>query len=306
MKIFVTGSSGLVGHNVIDNDEILKHTLLIPRSKELNLMDYDAVSKYIKKNQPDLIIHCAGKVGGIQANIKDMFGFYTENAVMGINLVRAAKKYGVKKLINLSSSCTYPKNYINPLKEEYILKGELEPTNEGYALAKLGILKICEYVSNEDRSLEFKTLIPCNLYGKYDKFDEQTAHMIPSIIRKIYNAKKQNIPTVEIWGNGEARREFMYAGDIADCIAFTINNWEKVPILMNVGLGYDYSVNEYYESIKKLLGYNGTFTHDLTKPVGMRRKLLDVTRAARIGWHAKTSLEDGIRQTYEYFLKGRI
>lgn len=306
MKIFVTGSSGLVGHNVIDNDEILKHTLLIPRSKELNLMDYDAVSKYIKKNQPDLIIHCAGKVGGIQANIKDMFGFYTENAVMGINLVRAAKKHGVKKLINLSSSCTYPKNYINPLKEEYILKGELESTNEGYALAKLGILKICEYVSNEDRSLEFKTLIPCNLYGKYDKFDEQTAHMIPSIIRKIYNAKKQNIPTVEIWGNGEARREFMYAGDIADCIAFTINNWEKVPILMNVGLGYDYSVNEYYESIKKLLGYNGTFTHDLTKPVGMKRKLLDVTRAARIGWHAKTSLEDGIRQTYEYFLKDRI
>lgn len=306
MKIFVTGSSGLVGHNVIDNDEILKHTLLIPRSKELNLMDYDAVSKYIKKNQPDLIIHCAGKVGGIQANIKDMFGFYTENAVMGINLVRAAKKHGVKKLINLSSSCTYPKNYINPLKEEYILKGELESTNEGYALAKLGILKICEYVSNEDRSLEFKTLIPCNLYGKYDKFDEQTAHMIPSIIRKIYNAKKQNIPTVEIWGNGEARREFMYAGDIADCIAFTINNWEKVPILMNVGLGYDYSVNEYYESIKNLLGYNGTFTHDLTKPVGMKRKLLDVTRAARIGWHAKTSLEDGIRQTYEYFLKDRI
>ena len=306
MKIFVTGSSGLVGHNVIDNDEILKHTLLIPLSKELNLMDYDAVSKYIKKNQPDLIIHCAGKVGGIQANIKDMFGFYTENAVMGINLVRAAKKHGVKKLINLSSSCTYPKNYINPLKEEYILKGELESTNEGYALAKLGILKICEYVSNEDRSLEFKTLIPCNLYGKYDKFDEQTAHMIPSIIRKIYNAKKQNIPTVEIWGNGEARREFMYAGDIADCIAFTINNWEKVPILMNVGLGYDYSVNEYYESIKNLLGYNGTFTHDLTKPVGMKRKLLDVTRAARIGWHAKTSLEDGIRQTYEYFLKDRI
>ena len=225
---------------------------------------------------------------------------------MGINLVRAAKKHGVKKLINLSSSCTYPKNYINPLKEEYILKGELESTNEGYALAKLGILKICEYVSNEDRSLEFKTLIPCNLYGKYDKFDEQTAHMIPSIIRKIYNAKKQNIPTVEIWGNGEARREFMYAGDIADCIAFTINNWEKVPILMNVGLGYDYSVNEYYESIKNLLGYNGTFTHDLTKPVGMKRKLLDVTRAARIGWHAKTSLEDGIRQTYEYFLKDRI
>ena len=222
---------------------------------------------------------------------------------MGMNLVRAAKECGVKKFINLSSSCTYPRDYINPLKEEYTLKAELEPTNEGYALAKLSILKMCEYISKEYEGFEYKTLIPCNLYGKYDKFDEKNAHMIPSIIRKLDQAKKQDIESVEIWGDGEARREFMYAGDLADCIAFTISNWKKVPVLMNVGLGYDYTVNEYYENIKKILGYKGTFTHDLTKPVGMKQKLLDVTRAKDIGWIAKTSLEEGVKHTYEYYLR---
>lgn len=302
MKILVTGSGGLVGHNVIDNPEISKNELLTPRSKDLNLLDYLSVFDYIKNNKPDLIIHCAGKVGGIQANMKDMYGFYTENALMGMNLVRAAKECGVKKFINLSSSCTYPRDYINPLKEEYTLKAELEPTNEGYALAKLSILKMCEYISKEYEGFEYKTLIPCNLYGKYDKFDEKNAHMIPSIIRKLDQAKKQDIESVEIWGDGEARREFMYAGDLADCIAFTISNWKKVPVLMNVGLGYDYTVNEYYENIKKILGYKGTFTHDLTKPVGMKQKLLDVTRAKDIGWIAKTSLEEGVKHTYEYYL----
>ncbi|MCI6890818.1 MAG: GDP-L-fucose synthase [Treponema sp.] len=303
MKIFITGSGGLVGHNVIDNPEISKNILLTPRSTELNLMDYEAVVTYVKKNQPDLIIHCAGKVGGIQANMKDMYGFYTENAVMGINLVRAAKECGVKKFINLSSSCTYPRDYKQPLKEEYTLQAELEPTNEGYALAKLSVLKMCEYISKECPGFEYKNLIPCNLYGRYDKFGEKNAHMIPSIIRKIHFAKENKDKSVEIWGSGEARREFMYAGDLADCIAYCIKNWEKVPVLMNVGLGYDYTVNEYYDTIKKILGYEGTFEHDLSKPVGMMQKLLDVTRAKDIGWTAKTSLEDGVKQTYEYFLE---
>lgn len=303
MKIFVTGSGGLVGHNVIDNPDIRRNELLTPRSKELNLLDYESVVSYIKKNHPDLIIHCAGKVGGIQANMKDMYGFYTENAVMGINLVRAAKECGVKKFINLSSSCTYPRDYKQPLKEEYTLQAELEPTNEGYALAKLSVLKMCEYISKECEGFEYKSLIPCNLYGRYDKFGEKNAHMIPSIIRKIHFAKENKDKSVEIWGNGEARREFMYAGDLADCIAYCIKNWEKVPVLMNVGLGYDYTVNEYYETIKKILDYEGNFTHDLSKPVGMMQKLLDVTRAKDIGWTAKTTLEDGVKQTYEYFLE---
>lgn len=306
MRIFVTGATGLVGRNVVENSKIAKNELLVPRSKELNLLNYEAVLAYIKENHPDLVIHCAGKVGGIQANIKDMYGFFSENAVMGINLVRATKECGVKKFINLSSSCTYPRDYKQPLKEEYTLKAELEPTNEGYALAKLSILKMCEYISKECNGFEYKTLIPCNLYGKYDKFSENNAHMIPSIIRKIHLAKKNNASSVEIWGDGNARREFMYAGDLADCIAYCIENWEKVPVLMNVGLGQDYTVNEYYDIIRKILGYKGDFTHDLTKPVGMKQKLLDVTRAKKIGWTAKTSLEEGIKQTYEYYLKEGI
>lgn len=305
MRILVTGSGGLVGKNLIENNDILKNELLIPRSNQLNLLDYQTILDYINKNKPDLIIHCAGKVGGIQANMKDMFGFFTDNIVMGLNLVRAAKESGVRKFINLSSSCTYPRDYINPLKEEYTLKAELEPTNEGYALAKLSVLKMCEYISRECEGFEYKTLIPCNLYGRYDKFGEKNAHMIPSIIRKLVFAKNNNLSNIEIWGDGEARREFMYAGDLADCIAFSINNWEKVPYIMNVGLGYDYTVNEYYDIISKIVGYQGTFSHDLSKPVGMKQKLLDITRAKDIGWVAKTSLEEGVRKTLEYYLENK-
>ena len=303
MKILVTGSGGLVGHNVISNESICKNTLLTPRSKELNLLDSTAVRNYVSKNKPDMIIHCAGKVGGIQANMNDLYGFFTDNAIMGINIVKTAKDCGVKKFINLSSSCTYPRDYINPLKEEYTLKAELEPTNEGYALAKLSILKMCEYISKEYPGYQYKTLIPCNLYGKWDKFTEQNSHMIPSVIKKLYLAKCDNQKNVEIWGDGNARREFMYAGDLADCIAFVIENFDKVPVLMNVGLGYDYTINEYYETIKKIVGYTGNFTHDLSKPVGMKQKLLDVSREKELGWNPKTSLEDGIRETYRYFLE---
>lgn len=303
MKVFITGSGGLVGHSILDNSMIAKNRLLTPRSSELDLMDFKKVFDFIQEHMPDMIIHCAGKVGGIQANMEDMFGFYTENAVMGINLVRAARQCGVKKMINLSSSCTYPRNYLQPLKEEYILKSELEPTNEGYALAKLSVLKMCEYISNECKGFEYKSLIPCNLYGKYDKFDERHAHMIPSIIRKIHNAKVSGKDSVEIWGDGESRREFMYVEDLADCVEFCIENWEKVPLVMNVGLGYDYTVNEYYEIIKSILNYDGSFTHDLSKPAGMRQKLLDISKTREIGWRAKTSLEEGIKKTYEFYME---
>lgn len=304
MKILVTGSHGLVGHNVVDNAEINQNELLTPNSAELNLLDFKVVYGYLKINKPDLIIHCAGKVGGIQANSKDMYGFFTENIIMGIHLVKAAKDNEIKKIINLSSSCAYPRDYGAPLKEDDILKGALEPTNEGYALAKLSVLKMCEYISNECPGYQYKTLIPCNLYGKWDKFGEENAHMIPSIINKLYRAREQGEDSVPIWGDGNARREFMYAGDLADCIAFTIRNWDRIPSRMNVGLGYDYAVNEYYDKIKNIVGYKGTFTHDLSKPTGMKQKLLDVSRASALGWKAKTSLEEGVRRTFDYFLEG--
>ena len=303
MRILVTGSGGLVGRNLVENEGMKKHELLCPRSDELDLTDFLKVLEYLEKNKPEMIIHCAGKVGGIQANMMDMFGFFTENLLMGVNLVRAAKEKGVKKLINLASSCAYPKDYINPLKEEYVLKSELEPTNEGYALAKLSVLKMCEYITNECEGFEYKTLIPCNLYGKYDKFGENNSHMIPAVVKKICDAKKNNALEVDIWGDGEARRESMYAGDLADCIFMAIDNLSTLPNVMNVGPGEDYSINEYYEVVKEVVGYDGKFVHDLSKPVGMKQKLLDVSRQTKWGWKPKTSLKEGISETFKFYVE---
>jgi GDP-L-fucose synthase len=303
MKIVITGSTGMVGHNVLENEAIGRYDIMHPSSSELNLLNYTDVSKYLKKVKPDMVVHCAGKVGGIQANQRDMYGFFTENAIMGINLVKSAKESGVKKFLNLSSSCTYPCDYKNPLKEEYVLQGELEPTNEGYALAKLSVLKLCEYISREYPDFQYKTLIPCNLYGRWDKFDEANAHMIPSVIKRIHNAIQTGADKVEIWGDGTARREFMYAGDLAVCVSKAIADFENIPAIMNVGLGVDWSINEYYEVVKKTEGYKGTFTHDLTKPAGMKQKLLDVTRQLAWGWKPQTSLEDGVKKTYGFFVE---
>jgi GDP-L-fucose synthase len=303
MKIFITGSNGMVGHNLLENDDITRHDIFKPSSSELDLLNYNDIKAYLKKTKPDMIIHCAGKVGGIQANMKDMYHFFTHNALMGINLVKASKEHGIKKFLNLSSSCIYPRNYQNPLKEEYILQAELEPTNEGYALAKLSILKMCEYISKEYPEYQYKTFIPCNLYGRWDKFDEANSHMIPSVIKKIYAAVIAKSPEIEIWGDGTARREFMYASDLAVCIAKAIGNFEDLPVIMNVGLGVDYSVNEYYETIKKILGYNGSFTHNTTRPVGMKQKLLDITLQTQWGWKSKVTLEEGIAKTYQFFLE---
>ena len=194
----------------------------------------------------------------------------------------------------------YPHDAPNPLKEEQVLTGELEPTNEGYALAKCAATRFCQYINRQYPDFHYKTLIPCNLYGKYDKFGEN-AHMIPAIIKKIDSAIKNNQDTVEIWGDGTARREFMYAEDLAECVKLAVENFEELPELMNVGLGYDYTVNEYYEAVAKVLGYKGKFVHNLDKPSGMKQKLVDITRQTKFGFKPKTSLEEGIRKTYEYY-----
>jgi GDP-L-fucose synthase len=303
MRIFVTGSNGMVGRNLLENNEIARHDILKPASSELNLLDFRDIQAYLRKTKPEMIIHCAGKVGGIQANMKDMYNFFTDNALMGINLVKAAKEHGIKKFLNLSSSCAYPRNYQNPLKEEYILKAELEPTNEGYALAKLSILKMCEYISREYPEYQYKTLIPCNLYGRWDKFDEANSHMIPAVIKKIHNAVASESPEIEIWGDGEARREFMYASDIASCIAKAIGDFESVPYVMNVGLGFDYSINEYYETIKKVVKYKGSFIHNISMPAGMKQKLLNIDLQTKWDWMPRVTLEQGIERTYLFFLE---
>jgi GDP-L-fucose synthase len=301
MKILVTGSSGMVGQNVKERFEYENVTLIMPTSNEMNLSKYQDVVTYLSKNKPDIIIHAAGKVGGIQANMLEPVSFLVDNLDMGRNIVSAAKELGIRKLINLGSSCMYPRNLTSPLREEDILTGELEPTNEGYALAKIATSKLCEYIQREDDSYQYKTLIPCNLYGRWDKFDPVHSHMIAGVIDKIYKAKIEDRKEVVIWGDGLARREFMYAG--ADCLLTAVTNFDHLPSLMNVGLGYDYTINQYYEIIADILGYTGTFSHDLSKPSGMKQKLVHIGKQSEWGWKASTTLEDGIRKTYSFYLE---
>jgi len=303
MKILLTGSNGMVGRNILEHQDIRSFEILTPSSRELDLLNYAAVEHYLKRNAPDLVIHAAGKVGGIQANIKEPVRFLLDNLDMGRNIVWASRICGVRKLINLGSSCMYPRNAPNPLKEEMVLQGELEPTNEGYALAKITTAKLCEYVIREEPEYQYKTLIPCNIYGRWDKFDPVLSHMIPAVINKVHDAKVRGDKQVVIWGDGTARREFMFAGDLADCIVHAVHNFDRIPSLMNVGLGFDHTINEYYHAIAEVVGYDGGFTHDLSKPVGMKQKLVAIDRLTTSGWHARTTLKNGLNSTYQYFLE---
>ncbi|BCR06707.1 GDP-L-fucose synthase [Desulfuromonas versatilis] len=291
----------MVGRNLQAHPGLQGIAVLAPGRNELDLLDFGSVERYLRANSPDLIIHCAGTVGGIQANMREPVRFLLENLDMGRNLVWAAKNAEVKRLINLGSSCMYPRDAQNPLKEEMILRGELEPTNEGYALAKVTIARFCEYIGREDPGYQYKTLIPCNLYGPWDKFDPGHSHLIPAVIHKIYQAKIAGDEEVVIWGDGTARREFMYAPDLADCLVRAMQHFDSLPGVMNVGLGRDYTINEYYRTVAQVIGFEGEFVHDLDKPVGMKQKLVDVERQMGWGWQAKTSLLDGVAQTFEFY-----
>lgn len=293
----------MVGRNLLEHSAASEYEILAPTSNQLNLLDSSAVAAYILQYKPDMVIHCAGVVGGIQANMANPVKFFSDNMQMALNVVNGARQAGVKQLLNLGSSCMYPRNAVNPLAEEAVLTGELEPTNEGYALAKISAARLCDYISKEDHSFSYKTIIPCNLYGRHDKFGAHNSHMIPAVIAKVAAAVTNDDTAVEIWGDGEARREFMYSGDLADFIYFALPRFTELPHLLNVGLGHDYSINEYYQAVAKVLGFNGTFTHDLTKPVGMKQKLIDTKKLHAFGWQAKTSLEQGIKKTYEFYME---
>lgn len=303
MRILLTGGNGMVGRNVQAHAQSASHELIAPGSNTLDLLDRMATERFVREFRPDLIIHAAGRVGGIQANIQQPVRFLTENWDMGSNLVLAARAAGVQRLINLGSSCMYPRDREGMLSEQDVLTGELEPTNEGYALAKIAVARLCQYIGREQMELSYKTLIPCNLYGPYDKFDPVRSHLIPAILIKLRQAMRDGAESVEIWGDGLARREFMYAGDFADALWHAVANYDSLPELMNVGLGEDCTINDYYTTAAAVVGYTGGFHHDLDKPVGMRRKLTNVALARAWGWQAKTSLNEGIALTYAYFLE---
>jgi len=302
-KILLTGSTGMVGRNILEHPAINKFNVLKPTSQDLNLCDFNAIQDYLRKYKPDLIIHAAGKVGGIQANMREPVAFLLNNLDMGRNIVWAARQAGIKRLINLGSSCMYPRNLSEPLLEEMLLSGELEPSNEGYALAKIVTARLCEYIMRENPNYQYKTLIPCNLFGRYDNFNPEHSHLLPAIIHKIHLAKQRCEQAVEIWGDGTARREFMYAGDFADAVIHSITNFDTLPNYMNVGLGYDYSINEYYHTAADAMEYTGSFIYDLTKPIGMVRKVVNIKRQRAWGWTAKNDLHKSIKNTYEFYLK---
>lgn len=301
--ILLTGSNGMVGKNILEYEKSKNYLFLTPSHKDLDLLNKNSIDRYLKEHKVDMVIHAAGVVGGISANIAEPTKFLVHNAYIGLNLISTCFENNIKMLLNLASSCMYPKNAPNPLKEEMILQGELEPTNEGYALAKILATRLCEYITKTNENFSYKTAIPCNLYGKYDKFEITKAHMIPAVIAKIHQAKMGNQKNVEIWGDGKTRREFMFAGDLADFVFYCLENFDKMPQNLNVGLGYDLSINEYYECISKVLGFSGTFIHDLSKPAGMKQKVVDNTKLKEFGWEPKISLEAGILETYEYFIK---
>ena len=302
-KMLLTGGGGMVGRNIQDHACAAAWDILAPRSAELDLTDANAVAAFINAHKPDLVIHAAGRVGGIQANMAHPVAFLEENVAMGRNVIMGARQAGVGALINLASTCMYPAQAENPLSEEMILTGPLEPTNEGYALAKIMAMRLCDYIRHEDAAAQYKTLIPCNLYGPYDKFDPKNSHLLPAIIHKVHQAKLTGDATVEIWGDGTARREFMYAGDLADAVWKAVENPGGLPGAMNIGLGHDHSINDYYATVADVIGWKGAFTHDLSRPVGMKQKLCSTARQTDWGWSAPTTLRDGISQTYRHYLE---
>ena len=301
MKILITGSSGMVGMNIMEHDCLKKYDVLSPTRKELNLLDKLNVLDYIAFHKPDFIINCAGVVGGIKSNIANPLKFFYENLTIGSNLIYSAFSQSVLNFLNIGSSCIYPSNFITSISETDLLSNKLEATNEGYALAKISALKLCEYISNTKKNLQYKTLIPCNLYGKYDNFDLNSSHMIPGVINKIYQATREGTD-VEIWGTGMARREFMLASDFADAVFFFIENFDKVPQNLNVGVGSDNTIKEYYQEIADVVGFKGNFYYNTEMPEGMQRKLLDISLQRKLNWTSKTSLKSGIETAFNYFL----
>jgi GDP-L-fucose synthase len=301
VKIYIAGHRGLVGSAITKKLQQEGYNNLILKTRnELDLQDQKAVEEFFKTEKPDYVIDSAAKVGGIKANMTYPAEFMYENLQIQNNLIWSAKITGVKKFVFLGSSCIYPRDSPQPMKEEYFSDGKPEPTNEAYAYAKIAGMKLCEYIHDEF-SMDFISCMPTNIYGENDNFDPETSHVMPSLIRRIHEAKVNNIPEVVIWGTGSSRREFLHVDDLADAIVWLMFNYNNKQFL-NIGTGNDISIKELAEQIKELVGYNGTLVFDPTKPDGMPKKLLDVSRLHTAGWYHKIDFTEGLKRTYEWYL----
>jgi len=300
MKVLITGASGMVGRNLLNHFSAREFEILAPSSKELELRDAAAVHNWLERERPEAIVHLAAVVGGIQANIDEPTRFLSANIDMAMALFNSARRLGIKRILNVASSCMYPRDMVDPLTPDLILTAPLEPTNEGYALSKIIGERLLAYMVREDQNLIYRTIMPCNLYGEYDHFDLRKSHLVPAAVMKMVDAQLTSAPAVTVWGDGTARREFMFSADLADFIWWALPKLDHLPLLLNVGTGIDYTVREYYETIGALIGYRGKLIFDLNKPAGMKRKLLDVSVVNALGWKALTSLETGLLKTIEH------
>ena len=299
MKILVTCASGMVGRNLLTDARAAAHEILTPSREELDLTDAVATFDYVAAHRPDLIMHFAARVGGIQANIDAPEEFLAQNLAIGVSVLGAAAKAGTRRLINLGTSCVYPIATDRPLHPECLLSGPLEPTSEGHGLAKLASWKLTETLGRASPDRLWRTVIPPNLYRPHDHFDPVRSHRVPSVILKLSLAIDAGGREVAIWGDGTARREFMYAADLVDFLWRYHDRLGELSETMNVGVGVgvDHAIDDYYRITAEVLGYSRRFTHDLTRPSGIQSKLLDVKAQTALGWSPPTTLRHGIAVT---------
>lgn len=301
-KIYVAGHRGLVGSNIVKNLEVKGYTNIIYKTKqELDLTNQQDVLNFFETETPEYVFLAAAKVGGIHANNTYPADFMMINLQIQCNVIDAAYKVGVKKLLFLGSSCIYPKMCPQPIKEEYLLTSELEPTNEAYALAKIAGLKMCTYYKKQ-YGANFISIMPTNLYGPGDNFDLENSHVLPALLRKMHEAKMSHASTVEIWGTGKALREFLYVEDMADASVFVMENYDDNAWL-NVGTGQEVSIKELADTIKQVIGFEGELVFNTDKPDGTPRKLLDVSKLEIAGWKYQVALKEGIEKTYNWYLQ---
>lgn len=300
-KIYVAGHKGMVGSAILKKLKKLGYSKLIFReSSKIDLRNQDKTYKFLKRNKPDVVFIAAAKVGGILENMNYGADFISDNLLIQNNLIIGSFKNKVKKLIFLSSSCAYPVDSPRPLKEKYFFQGKLEETNSPYAIAKLAGMKLCQSLNHQYKT-DFKTIVPCNLYGENDNFDLNSSHFFPALLRKIHNFKIGKKKNVEIWGNGLAKRELMHVDDLADAaIHFMLSKTHQDTI--NIGTGKQFTIMHYAREICKILNVKPKFKLDLKKPNGMKTKVLDISLAKKLGWESKISLKSGIERTYHYFI----
>ena len=305
-KIYVAGHLGMVGSALTAGLRRRGYANLVFRSiDELDLCRQADTEAFFEAERPEYVFLAAARVGGILANASQKAAFFYDNAMIAQNVIHAAYRFGVKKLLNLGSSCIYPREAPQPLKEEYLLTGPLEPTNDAYAIAKIAAIKMCHFY-NEQYGTDFLSIMPTNLYGYHDNFDLRSSHVLPAMIRKIHEAKSTGGP-VTLWGDGSPLRELLFADDLADAAIFLMENFHGTDVgeLVNIGTGKDSSIKDLAHHIARILDYHGDFQWDTSKPNGTPRKLLDVSKINSLGWQARTSLDVGIRETYAWFLENR-